>query len=309
MGKEFRRFFLFMVLSICILVGSDFVIGKFLDRSFNGLKYGERARGNFAITRSVADVYVFGSSRALGHYNSNVISDSLNLIAYNAGRPAQSLFYHLAVFKSILKRKTPKIVILDLNENELQYDKKKYELLSSLLPFYKKDKDIRQLINSIRPGYKYFGWSNILPYNSSVFSVTTRNFLPVKKSEIDSNGFVPYRGRRGFEIDSVENCNQRFNHDPKLIEALEEFVKICRAKKIHLIVAISPRFVHYQCEPPGLILLKEEFRKQQIPFYDFSRDQQFVTNPEYMYDEAHLNFEGSLAYTNRIIAILRKQNL
>ena len=151
MNREYKRFLIFLAKAVVIVLCIDFVLGIGLKYAYDHMKSGERARANFVVHESKADVVIFGSSRALYHYHSNLIGDSLGKVVYNAGRPAQSILYHNAMLKMMLKRHHPQMVILDINENEFVYEKRKYDIMSSLLPYYNQDADVHALINSVKP--------------------------------------------------------------------------------------------------------------------------------------------------------------
>jgi hypothetical protein len=220
---------------------------------------------------------------------------------YNAGRPAQSILYQTVVLKMILKRTTPKYIILDLNERELLYTAGKYEILGSLLPYYNKDEDVKMAINKYRPAYSWFSWSHTLPYNSSAFAILTRTFG--KPKEIDKNGFIPYRGCRVcLEGKAKEeyNCPKDLVYDDNLSEAIKEFVKICRDHKIQLFTIISPRFEDYRCERQDVKKLKTLLKELDVTFWIFSDDRRYLDHGDLMFDLAHLNEVGAKEFSSQL---------
>jgi len=93
---------------IIILIISDFLIGKTLRYIYFNETSGLDYRTTFAIDSTKADIIVFGASRANHHYVPTIFQDSLKMTFYDVGRDGQSIFYHLAILKAILKRYTPK---------------------------------------------------------------------------------------------------------------------------------------------------------------------------------------------------------
>src|SRR5687768_4428964 len=98
---ELRKTGLLIAKGLLILLALDFLFGLALDHFHSRMRGGERARAYYALNESTAEVYVFGSSRALYHYNPLILQDSLNMTVYNAGRSAQTILYHLPVLKMI----------------------------------------------------------------------------------------------------------------------------------------------------------------------------------------------------------------
>jgi hypothetical protein len=297
-NKELRNFFFFIASGIALVVVIDMGLGACLEFLHGRMKGGERARAHYAINKSAADVYIFGSSRALHHYDPSILQDSLRLSVYNAGRPAQTMLYHLPVFKMILKRKKPKLIILDVNENEFVQEARKYDLLNSLLPYYQADETVREVINRVKPGYQYFAWSRTLPFNSSLFSILFRSIT--SKGEKDSNGYVFMKGRKIHQLVKLHNCDSHNEFDPVIIRAFEEFVALCRKNNIQLIAVTSPRFLVADCPRIDLEKVKEVMKHLHVDYVDFSNNKKYVENLQFMYDESHLNHEGSIEFTRDV---------
>ncbi len=80
---------------------------------------------------------------------------------YNTGRDGKIIFYNYAVLKSILKRYTPKIAILDFNREEFSNDGESYDRLSSLFPYYYNHPEIRPILKLKNPLKKLKLFKNI----------------------------------------------------------------------------------------------------------------------------------------------------
>ncbi len=306
MNPELKKFLKFALIALLLVWGVDFLAGSGLDYLHSRMKGGERARAYYAINKSKADVYIFGSSRALYHYNPQILKDSLGMSVYNAGRSAQTVLYHLPVLKMIIKRQTPKLVILDINENEFVKDQTKYDLVNSLLPYYTKEESVRKMIDLVKPGYRYFSWSKVLPYNSSVLSILTRNLKP-ETGVKDINGYIYVKGHRMTSTAIIDNCNNVEEFDPAIIEAFREFVQTCKENNIQLRIFISPRFANFRCERTDLKEVDEQLKLQGLTYTSFVNNPKYISNESYMYDVAHLNYEGSVAYSAEVAHLLKQE--
>ena len=79
----------FITLLIVFIVILDFAVGTV----YKALYFSEKSRQNDRLIHSVLgtneDILIFGSSRALHHYNPQIIEDSLGMTCYNVGSGGQ----------------------------------------------------------------------------------------------------------------------------------------------------------------------------------------------------------------------------
>ncbi len=299
MSMEIKRLARFLLLSLVTVVVIDFLVGTGLSYLYGQMQGGERARANEAITQSIADVYVMGSSRALHHYIPSIISDSLGCSVYNAGRPAQTMLYQRTLLELILRRHTPKLIVLDINEDEFVYEERKHDLLNVFLPYYRDEPAVRHEIDRINPGYKWLRWSFILPYNSSVFAVLYRSIWGRPDSGYD-RGFVPKIGKKAQTKGLYNACERKFIIDTVMVSAFREFVSLCKSRDIQLVVFVSPRFEVRTCEREDLKFVKNKLELMSIPLFDLSEEHRYIDNLAFMYDIPHLNLEGASAFSMEV---------
>ena len=119
----------------------DFVIGRTLRHFYFKEIAGIHYRSTYSMEQAEADILIFGASRANRHYATKVFEDSLKMTYYNTGRDANGIFYQTAVLKSVLKRYSPKIIILDYS-GDFTTKRREYDNLSSLLPYYRTHKEL-----------------------------------------------------------------------------------------------------------------------------------------------------------------------
>src|ERR1700750_706899 len=123
-------------LFIVLMVVLDWSIGYLLKKEYYSQKSGWDFRTTYVIDSVKSDVLILGSSRALHHYDPNIIQDSLHMTAYNGGRDGCEMFYDYGVLTSALKRYHPKLVVLDMRPSEFEKDQDGYDRLNMLLPYY-----------------------------------------------------------------------------------------------------------------------------------------------------------------------------
>jgi len=153
--NKYTRFLLNIICVFALLFIFDRIIGGVLNHYYFSQRSGLNYRTTYVLDSTNAEILVFGSSRANHHYVSVIFEDSIGLSFYNSGREGNFLLYNYAVFKSVLSRYKPKIIIFDIFADELSTQKLEYDRLSALLPYYKKKPEIREVINLKSPFERY----------------------------------------------------------------------------------------------------------------------------------------------------------
>lgn len=307
MTMEFRRLIIFVLGGLVLIFACDMLAGLLLQSLYGRMKGGERARAHSVITRPTAEVLIMGSSRALHHYVPAILQDSLGCKVTNAGRPAQTMLYHLAVLEMVLERNKPRLVILDINEDEFVFERRKHDLINVLLPYYRTDSILRKHIDRINPGFKWFRWSHLLPYNSSIVAIVYRSLFGTPDAGFD-NGFIPKIGQKISTLDTLVINGTMPKMDSAIVNAFRQFVKTCKDNNIRLLAFVSPRFQLRHADRPDLEFVKREVSDSGILLFDFSSDGRFIDNQGYRYDVPHLNLDGAKAYSREVAHLVKYLN-
>lgn len=228
--SDSRRFFRNALILLIVTAVLDQLCGEILHFMYFRQKAGPNAETTFTFTRMDDDAFILGSSRGRRNYNPKIISDSLGISVYNAGHDGQTIFYEQAIVRMALARYTPKMVIIDLNPEEMYYREVHYDRLNVLAPYYKNYPEVREiyLLKGVRDRHangndfyikpvKYAdnAWDNfwfrlhsfeqyalpfnterfkmlsaIYPYNSTVLDILTGIF----KNRKSDSGFKPLNG-------------------------------------------------------------------------------------------------------------------
>lgn len=293
--NNYLRFFLNLLVMILILVSIDRVAGHFTKRLYFAEHTGVNYRTTYAMDSTTADILVFGSSRANHHYVPEVFEDSLKMSFYNTGRDGNFILYNYAVFKSVLSRYTPKIVILDLRPFELAYSSENYDRLSSLLPYYSYHPEIQSIINLRGKYEKYKLLSSIYPYNSTLLTVLFSFSAKAGKQSSDNNGYVPLYGMISDTTFVVQHQNN-IRFDSVNLHALESICSLCKAKSIRLVIVNSPSFV-ITIDPTSYQKLSKLALKYNATFIDYQNYPEFVKHAELFKDRSHLNDKGARIFS------------
>lgn len=306
--KDPIKFFLLKILILsAIIVVLDFSIGNVLSYFYFNEKIGFQYRTTYSIEKTRAEVVIFGSSRASHHYHPDIFIKRLNHTCYNAGRDGNFIFYHYAVLKGVLKRYTPKIVILDFNNKEFKQNQDSYDRISLLLPYYRRHPEIHSIIELKGKYEKYKLLSSIYPFNSSIIDITIGNTEINKNKKKDINGYLPLMKTWNSSL-QIDSNSSKYELDSAKIEIFESFIKDCIDSKVKLYIVCSPSFIKSSHVDYSLELGKEIAKKYNVLFLNYSNDSLFINNSKLFADIEHLNDKGAKVFSNMLIDTIRETN-
>ncbi len=304
-----KNIFFRIILFFSLLLISDYLIGHLLSYYYFKINFGKFYRTTYSLEETKADILIFGSSTASHHYNPKIFEKRLHLSCYNVARDGNYLLYHYAMLKGILKRYSPKIIILDFMLTDLSnasYKDGKFpklESLSSLLPYYKSHPEIRSIVEmrSVFENVKLYSY--IYPYNSCFLNILFRNVAIGNKTKDDYSGYIPlYKSFIDtiIEIDPIEKI------DTTHIEIFESFIRDCIKAKVKVFIVCSPRKAAHKTQ--SYVIGSRIVQQNNIPYIDFSQDIEFLNHPDYFYDFGHLNDHGATVFTEKVIDSLVVKN-
>jgi hypothetical protein len=296
---QVKHFFIKFVFIVLLLTLFDQSVGLVLRTLYFRQKSGEESQLTYVIDNMVADILIFGSSRANHHYVPEIFEKRLNKICYNTGKDGSYFLYSWAIFKAIIKRYNPKLVIFDIRPYEFGNIPAEYERMSILLPYYKKYPEIRNVLNLRGPFEKLKNISAIYPYNSLIFQIT-RGSLNLRKSmDTDLKGYIPlFRIMNPGKIDTWNLSDIEL--DKNKLNALKDIISTCKEKKIKLVFVFSPMWKivpKISCDE----IITGICAEHGIDYINMSNDSLFLEHPEYFDDTSHLNNEGANVFSDLLI--------
>lgn len=306
--KRSYLYFGIKLISFFLLIFSlDFIVGNTLRYFYFKQESGGEYSATYLIKKANQDLLIFGSSRALHHYQSNILEERLGLTSYNAGRNGNPILYHLAIFKSALNRHKPKQIILDVNINEFQKVEDGYDVLATLLPYYKEYPEVRPMVLLRGKFEKLKLCSQIYPFNSLIFTIAAGNTQFNKQRKEVFNGYMPLYNQWNKNL-TVEYPQKKYEVDLIKIEAFKNFIAVCKANHIKLTLVFSPYFKKFEETNNSISIAKEIAKENNIHFLDFTNDIRFLKNPFLFADYTHLNNNGAKFFTNILIDYLKHQS-
>lgn len=265
---------------------------------------GDYRASDHLIKDPVDEFVVLGSSVALNGIDTKMLSDSLNLSAYNGGSNGQEFPYYLTLMEIIADKPGLKTVILGLKEVSLTNSGtgRRYNFL---MPYYKSGHEgIDSRLEEGSDLDKILLKSSLYRFNTIWFRILLYTFY--EPGVLGERGFVAKDIPAVFptRIINVEN-------DPVTEERDREFrrfVELCKDNGIRLIVCVPPRYE--TCEQPSKaeIYLKELAAHGDFELWFDAYSNPLTADSTMFYDHDHLNYNGAVEYTRQIINRLRQTN-
>ncbi|MBC8035159.1 MAG: SGNH/GDSL hydrolase family protein [Chitinophagaceae bacterium] len=284
-----------IVLLMFIIAALDFTSGKILEYYYFKQNSGLQYRTTYSMDTAKTDILVFGSSRANHHYVPEFFGgDTMSF--YNTGRDANYILYNTAVLKSVLKRYTPTLVILDFDVTYLNKRQENYDRLSSLLPYYKSHEEIREIVETRSPYEKIKLMSYTYPFNSMILTIAAGNMETNKERKQDDRGYVAFRGKWPKDLDTMVF---REVIDDTLVRAFESFVTSAKNAGSQLVVVVSPLFYKYE-QTKSIEIAKQVCEKHGVQFLDYSHDSTFLSDRNLFDDLAHMNDDGARIFSKML---------
>ncbi len=282
----------------------DFISGKVFGYMLEHAKGGDNFRNNFIMNKVDDEILVFGSSRALHHYNPIIISDSLGMSCYNCGQDAMGVLVSYARYQSICKRYHPKMVIYDIMPKYDLLQGDNHQSLKWLRAYYDCE-GIAEVFESIDSSEKYKMLSQMYRYNTNFGQLIIENIHPVQAPSV--KGFRPKDAMMDtMKVDRKKNVEDKeIIYDSLKLTYLRKM--ILESKDTKIIFAMSPWYVGY--DTTVLQPIKQICAEYNIPFLDFSNDSKFMYNNNFFYDGGHLNAKGADEFTKDLVKKMKDEHL
>ena len=172
--KDVLRFLKKLSILAVLLFVLDRSIGSFLAYRYDKNPPPDVRAFNRVVKTPSEDVFVFGSSKAVHGYVSDIFSDTLGLSCFNAGREKTNILYADVVMNEMLKKHSPKIVILDINAKETiatSMEASKLVLANLFMPHITEDTSVRHIGKKFFPKEKISITGN--PVRPAIANVNT----------------------------------------------------------------------------------------------------------------------------------------
>lgn len=297
-----RKFLLKILLLFIIIFVCDYLFGLFMSYAVNSIKVGGQGRDNYICNEAKDDLMVFGSSRAVHHYNTTMLEDSLGISCYNCGEDGNGIILNFARLMMAKEIHQPKIIIEDFASGFDLEKNDNHKYLGWLKCRYDRE-GIADIFDDIDKNERYKMISQLYRYNSKflqnlvVFFTSISSDTGVKGYRPLNEKFNPLKIRKkirkDWEVDSLK------------LKYIERFIDI--SDGAHLFFVVSPMW--YGMDTAKLEPLKSLCFNRGIPLIDYSNNAKYVHNDTFFVDGTHLNSYGADEFTKDLIQDLKKYDL
>lgn len=277
-----------------------------------GMRYmQEHAKGGFTehhnriINNTSDDVLIFGSSRAIHHYNPQIIEDSLKLSCYNCGQNGNGIVLFYGWWQLIKNRHMPKIVIYDIYpEFDLLRGENNQKYLGLLRSKYENDL-IKEIFYSIDPNERYKMQSMMYRYNSNFLQYILDYIHP--KFHARNDGFYQLSGELDeMKVKKGNKETKQLQVDPLKLYLFKKLVIDMKKHNVQLIFVVSPIWYGKESSQfEALKSLRNIYEKHNILFLNYYNSLKYVKNNKLFKDGSHLNARGADEFTKELVYVLK----
>ena len=301
-----KRFVIRLIVFLIIMFILDRGFGFTMAYLQNHAKGGYIGHHNYILNNSNEDVLIFGSSRAIHHYNPQVLLDSIGMSCYNCGQDGNGIVLFYGWWQLMKNRHQPKMIIYDVNPS---FDLLKGEDNSKYLGWLRSEydnEDVKHIFNDIDDSEKYKMLSMMYRYNSKFLQVVTDYLHPL--FNISSNGYLPLKGK--MDKMKIKKSNKvdkpTIEFDKLKLSYMDAFIKDTKERGIKLIFVASP--IWYGKNEEQFIPIENLCVKEGIQFYNYSNDTVFMHCDKMFKDGNHLNAYGADIFTQYLCNQLNSSN-
>ena len=301
-----KRFFLRLFLFLFVIVLFDQLFGVGMAAILKNTEKGDWGRNNYIFNEVDHDIIIFGSSRAIHHYDPKIFSDTLGMSCYNCGEDGMGIYLMYSRYRTIESRKAPKIVIYEvLPEYDLLKDNDNLRYLKFLRP-YTYFNIVDSIVNTISITERYKLWSNGYRFNSVFVDIvaqrlskaqgTAKDYTYMPEEKVMSESL--YDGQ-----DISSSLDEPFIYDKSKLALLENMIVRCIGLKTKLIFTASPKYK--SISDPGYYPLQMLCEKYGISFINHSCDTVYNTDITLFSDANHLNIKGAVLFSSQLASEIK----
>ncbi len=247
------------------------------------------------------DVIIFGSSKGETNYNMKLLNDSLEMSCLNCADTGNGIIQMYGRYKMLIKRYTPRVIIYDVRPqfDLFKNDNTKYTM--RLKPFYE-EAGIDSIIWSTDKNERFKMRSALYRYNFQFMEILKDFFSQSQFYQSDN-----ILNKQNMSIIPQASEQKTAEYDSLKLYYLEELIKDCHQRGIHLAFFVSPEYFHYDSISYAPLLLV--CQRYNVPFIDKSADEQYVGHLDFFKDSLHMNYWGATKWSLFILRYIQELSL
>ena len=297
--KKLLKYLLIVLLSVGVF---DVLVSFVLDKNINKVYVS-------TITETYdaeSDIAIIGASRAIHHYNPQILQDSLKLTAHVYGAGGQNVYFHYTVLNALMEhsKKKPKLVLLELSAIDV-YDSPKWntEKLNILFPYYHNEPVVKDVLTDVLDNKELFfvRISGLYRHNSKFLTYIKNTWFGTKTTS--NNGYIPLKNIWTKPIQESEKHDRSLDYQK--VAYIDKIIDLCQRENITLIFTISPHYTITDTNNWKNELIAK-VRSRNVQIIDYEQDIYFLEHGELFNEPFHLNEVGVAVYNKMVISDLKK---
>lgn len=290
----------FIPLVVLVIAVLDIANRAFCQYAYSNVPENSTMEGNYIyqLNNRQSDVLVVGASRAVHHYNTPMMEDSLGLKCFNAGMDGEGIVYQYLSICRALQNRPLKYVLLDLGESQVdgQWD---FQTNSYKIYYWQND-SARAYFNSVEPLYKrLFMLSSFYQYNGRLVNAI-RCFAPSDNRTNKGYSAIPCNGNPSDYVFGEKD--EPFSISEEGLDYMKRIVNLCKDNNVELIICLSPTLT---CNPSYTKCIYEFAKQNSVRLFDNTNNPNFVYDRYLFKDAVHMNEVGADKYTKNLITYLK----
>ncbi len=290
------KIFVFFVIVLSI----DAAVGGTLSHMVSQTKGGENGRNNYICDEVNADILIFGSSRAIHHYNPVILSDSLGMTCYNCGMDGNGIILNYGRYQMICQRYLPKVVIYDVMPGfDLLTGDDNHKYLGWLKAYYDRP-GVANIFEEVDPTEKYKMMCRMYRYYTKFIQVVSDYIHPIQNGGV--NGYRPNEGELDMMKIGKKKEMESFEYDSLKIAYLKKMVEMSPSTRF--VFVLSPHW--YGMDNSQLGPIREICQKYGFKLFDYSNNPKYNGNKSFFKDGSHLNSRGADEFTKDLASDIKQ---
>jgi hypothetical protein len=314
MSKKFSRFLSEFAIFFLLLIAGAYILDRFITENLKKYPVADSGIWNEIFAGRIdSEIVVYGASRALVHFDSNIMENYLGATVYNLGINGHNFWLQYLRHSILLKYNAkPKVIILEISTETLEKRKDLYDL-DQFLPYMLNQPEVEAAISSYE-GYDYLDFHiPLLRYYGKAESLVRASIQFLRPTHYKPDRVKGYIGNDadwngGWERTKLSAVHSKVVFDQETAILLNSFLEENKARGIKVIFVSSPRFYHAQQYTKNRNEVMTYFevlsKKYDIPFLDYSNDP-ISFESKFFYNSSHLNKRGAELFTRRFVVDLK----
>lgn len=299
--KSYRFLIIKGLLILLVMIAIDQILGIGFRYVATHPKDGDKKWEYYEMCQSTPDIAIFGSSRALHHYDTRVLGYSLHGVVINYGQGGYGVIYGYAKLQAVLQRKVPRIIILDVFS---AYDFEEDDNIKYIAPLRRfTDIDpVASVVYDIDPLERWKQLCQTYRWNSEWYYYL-RDALVVRPIDYRFNGFFPIYDYKGL-TEEIRDADV-VKYDPIKLDYLKRFIYEASVES-KLFVIVSPYYHAGSSKTYNVV--QEICKEANVPFFNFwNQEDPINQNAGYFSDRCHLNAEGAIKFSSIVAHLVKTE--